>query len=419
MRVLLAAYQCGPGMGSVSQIGWEWYSRLASRVPVTLVTHTRNRAALEAAGAPLRDSEIIYIDTEWFAGPVYRTASSMFPNSQHSVFLLSSMDFYVYDRYALRELQHRSKQGQSWDVVHAVTPVSPVATTVLHRLGLPLIIGPLNGGLRTPSNFPEFMRQDSAWLYPLRNLGRIADAITGSSRNAEVILTATRATREAVPARHRDKCRHMLENGVDLDEFEPRPWPPPPRDRGILNVVFVGRLIPAKAVPLLLRAVRKVRSYFPVHLDVVGDGPMESAWTTESRALGIEDAVAFVGARPLNEVPAFIADAHVFCLPSVRESGGAVILEAMAVARPVIAVAYGGPAELVDDEIGRPISPDGSDTVVTQIAAGLQDVIDNPERWRARGLEGRRRAEQLHGWDAKIGQAIEIYESVVTARRVA
>src|SRR6185503_9918067 len=87
-RVLLAAYQCGPGMGSVSQIGWEWYSRLSRRVAVTLITHIRNREALEAAGAPFNDSEIIYIDTEWFAGPLYRLAKKIFPASEHSVFLV-------------------------------------------------------------------------------------------------------------------------------------------------------------------------------------------------------------------------------------------------------------------------------------------------------------------------------------------
>ncbi|MGD9299603.1 MAG: glycosyltransferase family 4 protein, partial [Thiohalocapsa sp.] len=80
----MSAYQCGPGMGSVSQIGWEWYSRTAARVPVTLLTHVRNRKALEARGAPLAGSEIIYVDTEWFAGPLYRFAKKLFPNSEHA-----------------------------------------------------------------------------------------------------------------------------------------------------------------------------------------------------------------------------------------------------------------------------------------------------------------------------------------------
>src|SRR5215470_7117363 len=85
-RVLLAAYQCGPGMGSVSQIGWEWYSRLAARAPTTLVTHVRNRAALSTATLPSQ-AKIVYIDTEWFAGPLYRMTAKIFPNSEHSVFL--------------------------------------------------------------------------------------------------------------------------------------------------------------------------------------------------------------------------------------------------------------------------------------------------------------------------------------------
>src|SRR5438270_8078714 len=94
-KVLLSAYQCGPGMGSVSQIGWEWYSRLARKVCVTLITHARNRPALARAGAPIEDSEIIFIDTEWFAGPLYRTAKWLFPSSEHAVFMLSGLDYFV------------------------------------------------------------------------------------------------------------------------------------------------------------------------------------------------------------------------------------------------------------------------------------------------------------------------------------
>ena len=57
-RVLLVSYQCGPGMGSVSQLGWEWYTRLSGERPVTLVTHIRNRAALEAM--PLDEMEALW-----------------------------------------------------------------------------------------------------------------------------------------------------------------------------------------------------------------------------------------------------------------------------------------------------------------------------------------------------------------------
>ena len=85
-RVLLSAYQCAPRGESVSQIGWQWYKNLAQLLPVTLVTHIRNKNSLEMAGAPFLNTEIIYIDTEWFAGPLYRFAIRLFPRSEHAAF---------------------------------------------------------------------------------------------------------------------------------------------------------------------------------------------------------------------------------------------------------------------------------------------------------------------------------------------
>ena len=118
-RVLLAAYQCGPGMGSVSQIGWEWYARVSRRLPTTLITHVRNQKAIEAAGMG-PNADIVYVDTEWFAGPLYRLSTRLFPKSQHTVFLLSSLDFFLFDRQAKRMIQKRMNGGETWDLIHVV-----------------------------------------------------------------------------------------------------------------------------------------------------------------------------------------------------------------------------------------------------------------------------------------------------------
>ena len=93
----------------------------------------------------------------------------------------------------------------------------------------------------------------------------------------------------------------------------------------------------------------------------------------------------------------------------MRESGGGVLLEAMAVARPVIALAYGGPAEIVDEEVGRLIPSTGRETVIGELAKTLADVVDNPEHWRQRGLTGRKRVEQRYAWPVKIDAAITLY----------
>ncbi len=408
--VLLAAYHCGPGMGSVSQIGWEWYSRLASRVTVTLVTHVRNRDAIASAGGPLSGSEVIFIDTEWFAGPMYRAAKWLFPKSEHCVFMISLIDFFVYDNVALRLLKRRARAGERFDVVHAVTPLTTVAATRLHRLGAPVVIGPLNSNLASPDRFDSILRDDSAWLYRLRSLGRIADKLAGSTANASVILTATCATLEGIPRKSHVRCVAMLENGVDLCTFKAAPWVAP--GRSPLRLLFVGRLVPFKALGLLLEAIARISAEFQVRLDVIGDGPMAPVWRVEAARLEISALVNFHGARELDQVAIAMRSVHVLCLPSIRESGGSVLLEAMASARPVIAVAFGGPAEIVDDAVGRAVMPNGVEGVVAGFVDALRDIVRNPDAWRDRGLEGRRRAESSFSWDAKIDRAIEIYRGL-------
>jgi glycosyltransferase involved in cell wall biosynthesis len=414
IRVLLSAYQCGVGMGSVSQIGWEWYGRLAEVCEVTLLTHIRNRSALTSSGAPLSDSTIIFIDTEWFAGPLYRFAARCFPRSEHPKFLIASLDFFVYDWIALRQARQVLKNRQTFDVIHAVTPVSPLAATRLYKLGIPLVLGPWNGGMASPTTFPEIMQAESKWLYPIRNLGRVFDAIIGSTRNAAMIFTATKATLAAIPTRYHAKCRTLLENGVDLDLFASSAYPPAPSDANPLHIVFVGRLLPVKGVAMLLEAITALN--FPVQLTVVGEGSERANLEAITAELGLTGQVRFTGNLPLNEISQIVQQGHVFCLPSVRESGGAVLLEAMAVARPVIAIDFGGPAEIVDEGVGVKLPATGKADVVQGLVDALTNVREHPALWQARGLEGRRRVEKNYSWDAKITTAIGFYRQLLEAK---
>jgi glycosyltransferase involved in cell wall biosynthesis len=417
--LLLVAYQCGPGMGSVSQIGWEWYQRLSAERQVTLVTHVRNRAALDEAGAPLADSEILYIDTEWFAGPLYRLARRLFPRSEHSVFLVSSLDYFVFDFSAYRQLRRLLGEGDrpNWDLLHRVTPVTLAAPTWLGRLGLPLVLGPLNSGLADPPGFAGVMRQESTWLIRVRGLTRVLDLAMGSSRRAARILTATRATLAGVAGRHHKLCRMMPENGVDLARFQPTAWPEAPSEQNPLRVLFTGRLVPIKGLDMLIEAVARLHAKgLPVHLQVIGDGPMRSDWETLAAQRGLKAQVVFRGALPQAEVAARMRACHLFCLPSVRESGGAVLLEAMATARPVVALNYGGPGEIVDAEVGALLPLENPDQVIRDLVATLGDLFARPETWRERGQRGRQRIENHYSWPAKIAHAGELYAEVLAER---
>ena len=200
---------------------------------------------------------------------------------------------------------------------------------------------------------------------------------------------------------------------MDLKLFAPAEWPETDTDSP-LQIVFVGRLLPVKGVGMLLEALKALD--FPARLTVVGEGSERANLETLTAELGLNEQVRFTGNLPLEQIGAIMREAHVFCLPSVRESGGAVLLEAMAVCRPVIAIDFGGPAEIVDDGVGVKLPPTGWADVVQGLIKQLRQVRQQPELWQAKGLEGRRRVELYYSWDAKVATAVSFYHELLEAK---
>lgn len=433
--ILLIAYQCGPGMGSVSQIGWDWFVRLSSQYEVTLVTHLRNRAAIEEAlmqmqnGAtsvqqPLPHANIMYIDSEWFAGPLYRLAKRLFPNSEHSVFFLSSLDYFLFDLLSFRQLKKAldadntlsNAANKQWHLIHRVTPVTSAAPTLLGYLGLPILLGPLNCGLGMPQGFADILQQESLWLTPLRRLSPVLDYCVGSSRHITRFLTANRSTKNSIAKAHQARCHFLPENTVNTEIFRACPWPPTPSSRHPLRVLFVGRLIALKGLDMLLQACANlVRRGYAIHLDIVGDGPLGDKWQALAQQLRIEQHCSFYGQQPASMVAQFMAACHVFCLPSIRESAGAVLLEAMACARPVIALNFGGPAEVVDSQTGALLAMESPSQVITDLTTSLADVIADPASWAIRGKRGQQLIQAQYSWPAKMAVVARHYAEILAA----
>ncbi len=414
--VLLVAYQCGPGLGSVSQLGWHWFTGLAARRPVCLVTHVRNRDAIEAAADRPPGARVIYIDTEWFAGPLYRAARRLFPRSEHAVFMVSQLDWFVFDAVALRTLRRERAAGADWRLLHLATPVTVSAPTRLHRLGLPVVRGPLNCGLPVPPGFGALMRDDAMGLSRLRVLPALVEALTGSLRKSAAVLVATAATRAALPRALQGRALQMLENAVDPERFTTAAPPAPPGAGQPLRVSFVGRLVAVKALPLLLKAMARLQHEgLAVVLDVVGEGPMGQRWRDEAEALGLAACVHWHGALPAAGVAEVLRGSHVFCLPSVRESGGAVLLEAMACARPVIGMDFGGPAEVVDAAVGWKVPMPDEATAIDGLAHALRQAHRHPEDAARRGLGARQRVLSSHTWSAKLDAAEAVYARLIGA----
>ena len=182
-----------------------------------------------------------------------------------------------------------------------------------------------------------------------------------------------------------------------------------------LRVSFVGRLVAVKALPLLLAAMARLREQgCAIQLDVVGEGPMAADWCAEAQALGLARRVCWHGARSAPEVAAVMRGSDVFCLPSVRESGGAVLLEAMACGVPVIGMDFGGPAEIVDAEVGWKVPMPDATTAIDGLVQALREAHDDPAARLRRGRAARARVLDRHTCAARMTAAEALYARLLS-----
>lgn len=149
----------------------------------------------------------------------------------------------------------------------------------------------------------------------------------------------------------------VIPNVVDTNLFYP-PETPPKRPNGKKRLLTVALLTPKKGIPYLLEALAQLRTKRDDFvLDIVGDGPNRCEYKELTCKLGLQDVVCFHGLKTKQEVAEFMRQCDVFILPSLFETFGVVIIEALACGKPVIASDIGGPNEIVTEEVGKLVPP--------------------------------------------------------------
>ncbi|MDR3622225.1 MAG: glycosyltransferase family 4 protein [Paludisphaera borealis] len=298
------------------------------------------------------------------------------------------------------------------NVVHQPILVSPREPSLLYDLGVPVVMGPMNGNMTYPPAFAK--GTDSAVVRHSRKASNFANRLSPGKLQAAALLVANERTRQALPAGAKGEVITLIENGVDLEIWSP-PEDRAPRN-GPTRFIFLGRLVDWKAVDLLLEALARVQTNPPPVLEILGNGPMRATLEEQVSRLGLQDRVRFSGWQTQVECARRLREADALVLPSLYECGGAVVLEAMACGLPVVATAWGGPTDYLDDSCGILVPPDSREALIAGIAEGLSRLAADPELRARLGRAGRQRVEREFNWETKIDDMLAVYRRVIAAR---
>jgi glycosyltransferase involved in cell wall biosynthesis len=217
-----------------------------------------------------------------------------------------------------------------------------------------------------------------------------------------MVANSQAAARQLVSDGVRPERIAVIANGIDLSRFPVRRYSASPK-----RIAMVACLRPGKRIDVLIGAAPQIlERHRETEFLIVGDGPCREQLTALARTTGVGDRFRFVGHS--DEVPALLADADVFVLPSESEAFPNAILEAMAAGLPVVAASVGGIPELVADGVNGRLVPPGN---AEALAGALIELLEFPERAADFGRAGRRRIEATYSFDRMVEQFETLYVS--------
>jgi glycosyltransferase involved in cell wall biosynthesis len=419
LKVLMIVEQCNPEWSSVPLVAYNFFKEISKLVDVTLVTHDRNREALEKIDDK---RNIVYITESNSSKKYYKLVESLSAKGRINWPLYHALCYPLYEEFNTQVYKKFQSKilGGDYDIVHALTPMMPryAVKAVKACKNTPFLLGPVNGGLPFPTGFQEVAKKEYAALNFLRTLGRyLIPGYVETYKKADRILSGSTYTLNMLKdlfALPDNKIDLFYENGIPKDFLKPKTRT---TDGSKINLLFAGRLVPYKCADLVIESISQLDKTIQdkIKLTIVGDGQERSNLENQVQELHLDKIVNFTGWVKQEETADYYSKADIFCFPSVREFGGAVVLEALACGLPCIVANNGGIGEYVTEETGFKIEPISREYLTQELTNKIKILVEDEKLRKNMSVKAIERAKEFE-WGQKATKIVEIYEQLIAEK---
>ena len=289
----------------------------------------------------------------------------------------------------------RVLKREKFDVVHLHEPFMPMLCSAVLRFSSGINVGTFHAYSGSPGY--ELGRPFTTILLKRRNrklAGRIAVSEPARAYASKYVSG--------------EFC--IIPNGIDLRRFNQDVKPMPGYDDGKINILFVGRLEKRKGANYLLNAYARLKKEHPnIRLIIVGPGVnLRRRYELKVRLSRLKDVV-FTGGISYEDLPRYYQMADIFCAPATgKESFGIVLLEAMALGKPIVATSIEGYSSVVTSgEQGLLVPPKNSKA----LAEALERLVNDTALRRRLGDKGLL-AVRNYDWPLVARRVLDYYTQV-------
>lgn len=395
-NILLSSYSVNPYHGSEDGTGWNWTLQLAKHFNefgdrIYLYTKSVNEAdtrkGIEEHG--LKNVELKIVDTPYWLN-WYREHNSAF---HHLYYIMWQWVAYV----------NAKKSKVDFDIIHHVTMGDFRIPGFMWKMkDAYKIFGPVGGGQSTPASLKDY--ENSKAVEKFRETVNTACSVLPvykkAIKNFDRVFAVNIETQKLIEKALGRACNRLIELAPEerLKNLVIKR-----ETKKTVSVLYMGRLINKKGIMLFLDVVNSMKCDRDFEVLIYGDGPLKNEVEDYIRRNSLESKVKLCKTVEHDKVTDVYRAADIFVMPSLRETGGNVIVEAMAHKLPVMALNMSISRDLCEFDCGKFVNTDQSkEDIINEFAEKLTELINNPEERKRLGENGYNFVNTELSWDKKF-----------------
>ena len=405
MNILFSAYECNPYMGSEAYCGWAWVYNMSKYKEhnVYVLTRKRHKQTIDNF---IKDNMIENIYPIYIEVPKVFTRLYSCTNAFYICYFLWQVIAYI----TVKKLNKRV----GLDVIHHITLGDFRMIGFLPFINVPFIFGPVGGAQTTPKSLEKYVKN-----YKLQE--KVREIINILSKynpfyiweinRAKKIYACNQETFDFLQNVIVDKSKLelMTENGVYKDKYSNIKEK---EQNDCVCIMWAGRFLYRKGIELLLEAISKINTKKQYRVTICGDGPERQHIEKLIKERNLQHIVSLTGNINQTELNEQYRTNQIFVFPSLRETTGTVLFEAMGNKLAVVTLNQNGGKNLIDDNCGLLVNVDNGEDVASNLAKAVQLLIENDELRNTMGINANHKVLCDYTWETKIENMLNVYKKL-------
>ena len=404
--ILITAYAVNPYKGSEDGSGWNFIKQAARFNKVIAITRQNNAPDIERYIKENPEKCFENLKFKYFDLPYWMR----FWKRKNRGALLY---FYLWQMALPNFIK---KEKTDFDIVHNLNFHNDWTPTFLHKLGKPLVWGPVEHHPPIPKEFIRNVYGFSPWLidrlydFTKNFLRRYNPAIRKAYKKAEIVIAGHSGVLNKLPVKVK-RIEMMSLVGADVPPTVSK------KKKDGFTVISIGRFVPLKGFDITVKAFARFYNRLPdekrkkTTLELVGKGALKDYLVKLGKDSGLGESLKITEWMPANELTKKYNEADVFLFPS-HEGAGMVVVEALSFGLPVICFDNNGPGEIVNDKCAFKVRAGDYDSTVETFAGYLTTLYENRNLRKKMSDEAKKTFLENYYWNKKGEKLRDWYNSL-------